>query len=320
MSDSNIPTPGPSPVGRGDLENDPELDPEIAAILDFEPAPRRFKRSDGWTAPIQRKFIARLAVHGSPGKACEELGKHRSGVDKVYKSPEAAGFRDAWAKAVELAEARAAERIEAERRAMAGVRPPFVDNRRKPVFAGPLPGQVLNEHGEWEDEESFLRRGEEARDSISAKLLNCRRLYLAEISSSPGKRAAFEILTELPIDWDKAARMEAQDDEPWRKPNMRKPDMLLTAENGWMGDVAYGEDKKAELRKAIDEHRAAEGLEPVNWDEDDAPARHPRESGNPAPPAKQSRSSVQAPDPIRGKSRGPSPTPRERPGPRVRGL
>ena len=33
------------------------------------------------------------------------------------------------------------------------------------------------------------------------------------------------------------------------------------------GDVAHGEDKKAELRKAVDEYRAAEGLEPVEWEE-----------------------------------------------------
>jgi hypothetical protein len=46
---------------------------------------------------------------------------------------------------------------------------------------------------------------------------------------------------------------------------MRQPDMLLTAENGWLGDYAHGEDKKAELRRQIDEHRAEEGLPPVDW-------------------------------------------------------
>jgi hypothetical protein len=133
------------------------------------------------------------------------------------------------------------------------------------VNDGPLPGQVLNELGEYEDEGSLRERVEDARDSISKKLTNARRLYLQEISSSPGKRAAFEILTELPIDWEKAARLEAQADEPWRRPNMRQPDMLLTAENGWLGgEFVHGEDKKAELRRAIDEHRAEEGLPPVD--------------------------------------------------------
>jgi hypothetical protein len=61
--------------------------------------------------------------------------------------------------------------------------------------------------------------------------------------------------------------MEEQADEPWRKPSFREPDMLLTAENGWLGDMVHGEDKRAELRAALDEHRAAEGLEPVEWEE-----------------------------------------------------
>jgi hypothetical protein len=133
------------------------------------------------------------------------------------------------------------------------------------------PGQRLNEYGEWEDESSIAARAEDSRDSISARLRNCRRLYLREISTSPGKRAAFEILTELPIDWEAAARLEPQADEPWRRPNMREADMLLTAENGWLGGLAHGPDKMAELRAAIDRHRAEEGLEPVDWDESPSP-------------------------------------------------
>jgi hypothetical protein len=151
--------------------------------------------------------------------------------------------------------------------------PPSIEQKCKAasatVPAALGPGQVLNEYGEPEDEAAFQQRVEDARDSISNKLRNARRLSLQEIASSPGKRAAFEILTELPIDWDKAGRLEAQPDEPWRKPNMREPDMLLTAENGWLGNVAHGPDKKAELRKALDEYRAEEGLEPVDWDREE---------------------------------------------------
>jgi hypothetical protein len=262
---------------ESDTETDPETDPqsdldndpEIAELLTFEPVPRRFKRGDdGWTAPLQRAFIRHLARHGSPGKACEALDKHRSGIDKVYKAKGAESFRAAWAKAVEIAEERAAKRIEAEAAALAGLKAPFRDNRRKPVVEVlPLPGQVLNERDEWEDEDSFLRRAEDARDSMTNKLLHARRLYLAEISDCPGKRAAFEILTELPIDWDRARRLKPQRDEPWRKPNMRRPDMLLTAENGWLGDMAHGRDKLAEARKAMDEYRAEMGMAPVDWSE-----------------------------------------------------
>jgi hypothetical protein len=89
---------------------------------------------------------------------------------------------------------------------------------------------------------------------------------LQEISGCAGKRAAFEILTELPIDWDKAERCEPQEDEPWNPARARQPDMILTAESGWsFGECGYGPDRKAQARRAIDAHRAEEGLEPVEW-------------------------------------------------------
>jgi hypothetical protein len=290
----DMPTPSPSPEWRGD----PCDDPEIAALLDFEPVPRKVVVPGGWTPDAQREFIARLAVHGSAGKACNEMDRHRTGVTKLYYSPNGASFRAAWDAAVELATRRRAERMPLANFVSPGVKPPTLDNRRKspplrghstdphgsaeplsPLRPDPLPlagegggpagpggeGQVLNEYGEWEDEGSLQRRADEARDSVSRKLLKARRLYLQEISGSPGKRAAFEILTQLPIDWEKAAALEPQPDEPWRNPSMRKPDMLLTAENGWLGDVAHGPDKKAELMRAIDEYRAEEGLDPVEW-------------------------------------------------------
>ena len=156
-------------------------------------------------------------------------------------------------------------------------KPPTIDHRIKHGRYAATPdrrGQVLNEYGEWEDEGSLARRVEEARDSISNKLLRARRLYLKEISGHPARRAAFEILTELPVDWEKAQALEPQPDEPWARPNMRKPDMLLTAEAGWLGDAAHGPDKKAELMREINAWRAKQGLEPVDWD---VPEREPGE-------------------------------------------
>jgi hypothetical protein len=152
----------------------------------------------------------------------------------------------------------------------AGVKPPFANARGKFLAstAGPLPGQVMNERGEWEDEGSMRARAEEAKDSIGETLLRARRLFLAEISGSAGKRAAFEILTELPIDWEKAKRLEPQPDEPWHRANQRQPDMILTAENGWsFGEFGYGEDRKAQLRAELDKYREEEGLPPVEWDD-----------------------------------------------------
>jgi hypothetical protein len=239
-------------------------DPDIAALLDFEPVPRKIRQPGEWTPELQREFIARLAVSGSPGKASEEMGKDRGGARKLYKAAGGESFRAAWDAAIDLAVERDAERMACEA-LPPGTIPPTLAHRRKDAPPPDRTGQVLNEYGEWEDEASLQRRAAAARDSISNTLLNARRLDLAEICDCPGKRAAFEILTELPIDWDRAARLQPQPDEPWRNPNMRNPDMLLTAENGWMGDMAHGRDKKQELQEALNRHRIENGQEPVDW-------------------------------------------------------
>lgn len=251
------------------------VDPEIAELLKFEPAPRKLNKVNGWTPAMQRRFIAKLAELGSPAKAAAALNKDRYGIEKVYKAEGAESFRAAWDKAIAIAQERAAERQEKMQREWTGVRPPGGTDRRAsgPAPAssprgGPLPGQVINEFGEYEDEESLHRRADEARDNVAGKLLKLRRLYLQEISSSPGKRAAFEILSDFDVDWDKAERCEPQGDEPYATPNMRDPQFLLTAEAGWMGHMARGPDKVAELRAAIDEHREAEGLPPVDWSDE----------------------------------------------------
>lgn len=261
---------GPAGPASGTISTYDELaaDPGIAALLDFDPVPRTYQRKGSWTPHAQREFIARLAVTGSPGKASEEMGKDRGGARKLYKAPEAESFRAAWDSAVELAIERVAERA-AMQCLPPGTMPPSLDPRRR-FPAGesgpPLPGQILNEYGEYEDEASFHRRGEEAKDSIANKLLKIRRLYLQEIAASPGKRAAFEILTELPVDWDKAARLEPQDDEPYRTSNQRKPDMVLLAESGWsFGELGYGPNRLAAARQVIDDQRAEEGLPPIDW-------------------------------------------------------
>jgi len=182
MSDSEAPA-----AAESGTDLNPDNDPEIAELLKFEPVERRFKREDGWTAPLQRAFIAELAKSGSPGKACDALGKRRSGIDKLYKVAGADSFRSAWKRAVEIAEERAAAKIKADHVAIARQMPPFRDHRRKPVveMLPPLPGQVLNERGEWEDEDSLLARAEDARDSMSSKLLHARRLYLPRSAIPP---------------------------------------------------------------------------------------------------------------------------------------
>jgi hypothetical protein len=89
----------------------PQTDCEIEALLDFEPVQRRHTRPDGWTPALQRIFIAKLAELGNVNAATEALGKNRYGVEKLYKSPGAKGFRAAWDAAIALYEEREANRL-----------------------------------------------------------------------------------------------------------------------------------------------------------------------------------------------------------------
>jgi hypothetical protein len=91
MSDSND-TQAALSTGSDDGEEGVR-DPIVAALLNFEPAPRQNKRKNGWTPALQRMFIAELAQTGSPNLAAEALGKSRYGVEKVSKSEGAEGCR-----------------------------------------------------------------------------------------------------------------------------------------------------------------------------------------------------------------------------------
>ena len=238
-------------------------DPEIAPLLDFEPVPRKVKRPDGWTPDLQRELIARIAWTGTLQEAVWQMGKHATGAEALYKNPDADSFRLSWDAAEALG----------RRRNGLDSRPPFAGEvpgimRRKSKQAAPLPGQILNEHGEYEDEESYRQRVEDAKESIGMKLVRCRRAFLAEISGDAGKRAAFEILTELPVDWELAKELKPQPFEPWTRTNQHQPDMILTAESGWSaGELGYGPDKKAAARAAVDAWREERGLEPIDWSE-----------------------------------------------------
>ena len=81
-------------------------DPEIAALLDFEPVARRTRRHDGWNEARQRGFIAALARLGEVDRAAESVGRTASGVWKVRTSAGAGGFADSWDAALDLFHAR----------------------------------------------------------------------------------------------------------------------------------------------------------------------------------------------------------------------
>ena len=93
-----------------------------------------------------------------------------------------------------------------------------------------------------------------------------RRLLLAALEPDAARRAAWEVLVG-PVDWHKAARLERQDDEPFATdpavpeaalPNLRGPDMVLTAEAGLLADFTGGPDKLADIREEMEKVRAEE--------------------------------------------------------------
>jgi hypothetical protein len=81
-------------------------DPEIAPLLEFDPARRKVERPDGWTDDLQRELIARIAHTGSPGKACDAMDKNLSGAKHLYRAEGAGSFRQAWKAAIALAASR----------------------------------------------------------------------------------------------------------------------------------------------------------------------------------------------------------------------
>jgi hypothetical protein len=131
MSDSANDNP---PAGEA-----PAHDPEIEALLGFEPVPRQRVVPGAWTPELQRELIRRVAVNGSARQSCDEMGKNQTGVMKLYRSPLGASFRAAWDAAVALAKRRQAERA-GEEFVRPGTKPPTVDHRRtKNPLPGPLP-------------------------------------------------------------------------------------------------------------------------------------------------------------------------------------
>jgi len=264
------PPEGPAAPASGDTDvptfAELAADPEIAPLLDFEPVPVQ-PRINGWDADAQKAFIALLAITGSRRLAADAIGRKASSIERILKRDDADALRAAHDGALALFRRNHGQML-AHSVAAAKSSPRMSPSPLAGEGWGEgVPGQVINEHGEWEDEAAYRRRVEEAVDSIGAKLVRCRRAFLAEISGSPGKRAAFEILTELPVDWDLAARLEPQPFEPWTPTNQRQPDMVLTAESGWQsGIVPYGPDRKAELIRQIQAYRAEHGMPEIEWD------------------------------------------------------
>ena len=229
-------------------------DPAFAAIPDilaFTPVPRR-AHANNWTAEHQRAFIAALAMTGSPRQAARAIGRHAFGAEQLRKAKGGLSFAEAWDAALELARERELVRIRETLGALAA--------EEAEKHAQLPPEKRLQNIGRLDpdDELALERQAAEAAARIRNRLLGARRHFLKEIEPDIGKRAAFEFLCGA-VDWEAAATLEAQPDEPFRRTNMRAPEMWLPAEHGWLGEVTatpdHPEDKHAEFRFCFEHFR-----------------------------------------------------------------
>lgn len=82
---------------------EPMAAPTALALTDFAPVPRARARADGWSAAKQRGFIAALAETGSVSMAAAEVGMAAKHAYALRRHADGAGFRRAWAAAIDMA-------------------------------------------------------------------------------------------------------------------------------------------------------------------------------------------------------------------------
>ena len=256
------------------------------AVPDFTPVPRKYDRHDGWTPERQRGFIAALAELGSVSGAAKRVAMATFGAYALRRAEGAESFREAWRKALDMGAQRLADI--AMERAIEGVAVPIMYhgkqvgerrqyNDRLLTFmlqhhqpqtygsSGALGLRYPSTRLDGEDDEDDAQEYLSGMERVQQRLTRSRRLLLAAIVDDPAKRAAWETLVG-PVDWDKAARLEAQADEPFGDAgeggggqwSMRRPDMLMVAEAGLAPDLTGGKDGLAPIAAEVERMRAAQ--------------------------------------------------------------
>ena len=205
----------------------------IPDILDFTPVPRR-ARVNNWTPEHQRAFIAALAITGSPRQAARALGRHAFGAEQLRRASGGKSFSDAWDAAMDLARERELARVHANLADLSA---------EQQAAHAKAPGQVIHTYDPFDDDEGAGKREiQEQMDSIRERLLRARTVMLAGFSNSPEKRAAWEVLCG-PVDWEKAARFEAEEGLHWRHLGVvSRPGTLIACEYGLIPEMTGGVD------------------------------------------------------------------------------
>lgn len=111
------------------------------------------------------------------------------------------------------------------------------------------------------DPEGAEQQVAESQERMRERLLSARRLLLAMISGEPEQRAPWKVLAG-PVDWEKATRLQPQDNEPFTVPNMRQADMILAAESGLLHDVVgAGRNLSGEIEEGLEEFLATGSMD-----------------------------------------------------------
>lgn len=85
-----------------DPPREPHPDPEVEALLQFEPVVRKCVRHDGWLPGRQREFIVALTILGHAEQAAIAVGGTMSGAYKLRTAHGGQGFGKAWDSALAL--------------------------------------------------------------------------------------------------------------------------------------------------------------------------------------------------------------------------
>src|SRR5688500_7269754 len=85
-----------------DEPREPHPDPEVEALLQFEPVVRKCVRHDGWLPERQREFIVALTILGHAEQAAIAVGGTMSGAYKLRTADGGEGFAKAWDSALAL--------------------------------------------------------------------------------------------------------------------------------------------------------------------------------------------------------------------------
>jgi len=242
-------------------------DPEVEALLQFEPVVRKCVRHDGWLPERQREFIVALTVLGSAEQAAIAVGGTMSGAYKLRTADGGEGFAAAWDSALAL-HLRRHPRPEPKGRPSRGELKSGVGRRPWPAAAATPPEGWVDpakyyltpsEFGQGILKRYWLKLGQERQARLEGRIVEAdyyvRQLTWLEIALDLGGNA-IELLTELKrggreinniIATPMSALLEAVRRNRWKEQG--EPDRPPSAPLGDHDDaVATGERSHREYR------------------------------------------------------------------------